>query len=29
MPVDRLGATTGTIDATKIVVDSLPGVARG
>ncbi len=28
MPVDRLGATTDTIDATKIIVDSLPGVAR-
>ena len=28
MPVDRLGATTDTIDATKIIVDSLPDVAR-
>jgi polyhydroxybutyrate depolymerase len=27
-PVDRLGATTDTIDATKIILDSLPDVAR-
>ena len=28
MPVDRLGATTDTIDATKVVVDSLPDFVR-
>ncbi len=28
MPVDRLGATTDTIDATQIIVDALPGIAR-
>jgi polyhydroxybutyrate depolymerase len=28
IPVPRLGATTATIDATKIIVDSLPGIAR-
>jgi polyhydroxybutyrate depolymerase len=28
VPVDRLGATTDTIDATKIVVDSLPDLTR-
>jgi polyhydroxybutyrate depolymerase len=28
VPVDRLGATTDTIDATQIIVDSLPDVAR-
>lgn len=27
-PVDRLGATTDTISATKIIVDSLPDIAR-
>jgi polyhydroxybutyrate depolymerase len=28
LPVDRLGPTTDTIDATKIIVDSLPDIAR-
>jgi polyhydroxybutyrate depolymerase len=28
MPVDRLGPTTDTIDATQIIVDSLPDIAR-